>query len=182
MSDMTTLARPYARAVFEFAHDANQLSEWSAVLQALSMAAVDELFAAFIANPMTTVQQHLDVLRPIIAKQSLPSQQQFVENFIAALAQNKRLPLLPDIFVQYEALRAEQEKTLVVRVACFSAPSALQQRDLVNSLSTRLKRQVTLDICIDKSLLGGAIIAAGDLVIDGSVQSKLNKLGASLAA
>ena len=90
--------------------------------------------------------------------------------------------LLPDIYALYEAHRAEQEKTLHVDVSSYSDLSSAQQQRLIESLSQRLQRKVSLKISIDPSLLGGAIIRAGDLVIDGSVRGKLNKLSTELAA
>ena len=89
---------------------------------------------------------------------------------------------MPDIYAQYESLRAEQEKTLTANVSSFAALTTTEQQDLINSLSQRLQRKVTLEVNIDKSLLGGAVIHAGDLVIDGSVRGKLTKLATNLAA
>jgi F-type H+-transporting ATPase subunit delta len=94
----------------------------------------------------------------------------------------ERLILLADVYIQYQALRAEQEKTLEVKVSSYDSLTAEQQQKLSQSLSQRLQREITLNVTIDKSLLGGAIIQAGDLVIDGSVRGKLNKLRTSLAA
>ena len=105
-----------------------------------------------------------------------------VNHLVGLLADNKRLQALPDIYLQYEALRAEQEKTLTAKVSSFAVLTSAQQQHLISSLSQRLQRQVTLDVSIDTSLLGGAVIRAGDLVIDGSVRGKLNKLSSNLAA
>ncbi|PYD07325.1 F0F1 ATP synthase subunit delta, partial [Pseudomonas syringae pv. syringae] len=98
------------------------------------------------------------------------------------LTTNKRLMLLPEIEALYEVYRAEQEKILEVDVVSYSELTPAQQQRLSESLSQRLSRKVSLKISIDPSLLGGALIRAGDLVIDGSVRGKLNMLGTSLAA
>lgn len=90
--------------------------------------------------------------------------------------------LLPEIEALYEVYRAEQEKILEVDVVSYSELTPAQQQRLSESLSQRLSRKVSLKISIDPSLLGGALIRAGDLVIDGSVRGKLNMLGTSLAA
>lgn len=90
--------------------------------------------------------------------------------------------LLPEIKALYEVYRAEQEKILEVDVVSYSELTPAQQQRLSESLSQRLSRKVSLKISIDPSLLGGALIRAGDLVIDGSVRGKLNMLGTSLAA
>ncbi|KTD36457.1 ATP synthase F1 subunit delta [Legionella nautarum] len=180
MSNTTTIARPYAKAIFEHALATKKLSEWSEILQYLAVAVLDEKAKQFILSPTVTVEQQLTLLMALFAKSGSDNTE--IENLISMLAQNKRLMLLPDIKVIFEVLRAEQEKTLKVDVISFSELSTDQQKKLIDSLSHRLQRQVTLNLREDKSLLGGAIIRAGDLVIDGSVLGKLNKLGADLAA
>jgi F-type H+-transporting ATPase subunit delta len=107
---------------------------------------------------------------------------QHVSNLIMLLAYNKRIILLPDIFAGFEALRAAQEKTAIVTVVTFSALNESQCVTLIERLSQRLQLRVTLDVSIDPSLLGGAVIRCGDFVIDGSVRGKLQKLSTSLAA
>ncbi|MBA3537207.1 MAG: F0F1 ATP synthase subunit delta [Tatlockia sp.] len=181
MSNTTTIARPYAKAVFEHALAAKKLSEWSEILHELSFAVLDEKAMQFITNPAASAEQQAQLLMSVFAKTGT-SENEAIENLVALLAQNKRLMLLPDIKMLFDSLRAEQEKTLQVEVRSFSELSTAQQTQLVSSLSKRLQRQVTLNLCVDKSLLGGAVIHAGDLIIDGSVRGKLNKLRTDLAA
>ncbi len=178
MSDSTTIARPYAKAIFESALAEKNLAEWSVGLMTLAQAVLNPEAAQFIENPASTVEQHIELLQGLINSGVSES----INNLISLLATNKRLMLLPEISALYEVLRAEQEKTLDVDVSSFSDLSAAQQERLIESLSQRLQRKVSLKISIDPSLLGGAIIRAGDLVIDGSVRGKLNKLSTGLAA
>ncbi|CAM2733942.1 F0F1 ATP synthase subunit delta [Legionella worsleiensis] len=180
MSDSTTIARPYAKAIFEHALAENKLADWSAHLMNLAQAVLTPQASQFIANPATTETQQIELLHEVcgIKNKDINS----LHNLIALLVTNKRLMLLPEIKALYEAHRAEQEKTLSVDVLSFSEVSSAQQQKLAESLSKRLQRQVSLKISIDPSLLGGAVIRAGDLVIDGSVRGKLNKLGTGLAA
>ena len=180
MSDSITIARPYAKAIFQHALAEKKLAEWSNYLLVLAQVVVDERAAQFISNPASTTEQHLDVFHEICAKSGI--QLPAVNNLIALLATNKRLMLLPEIKVLFEQHRAEQEKTLEVDFISFSSVSAVQQQQLVESLSQRLQRKVSLNVTIDPSLLGGGVIRAGDLVIDGSVRGKLNKLSTSLVA
>ncbi|KTD19561.1 F0F1 ATP synthase subunit delta [Legionella londiniensis] len=185
MSDTMTLSRPYAQAVFEHALANQQLPLWSAILHDLAYAVLDPKAKRLLSDPTVTIELKCQLLLSIFKEPSRPKTAQelpVVENLIRLLAENKRLMALPDMYAQYEALRAEQEKTLEVHVSSFSALSPEQQNQLVQSLSQRLQRQITLKVDIDKTLLGGAIIRAGDLVIDGSVRGQLNKLGTSLAA
>jgi F-type H+-transporting ATPase subunit delta len=180
MSDSTTIARPYAKAIFEYALGEKKLAEWSAHLQNLTQTVLAPQAEKFITNPATTVDQHIELVQAAIQVKS--NENSSLNNFIALLATNKRLTLLPEISALYEIHRAEQEKTLDVDVTSFSELSNAQQQRLIESLSQRLQRKVALKIKIDPSLLGGAIIQAGDLVIDGSVRGKLNKLSTGLAA
>jgi F-type H+-transporting ATPase subunit delta len=182
MSDMTTIARPYAKAIFEYALATKQLAAWSSILQGLAYAVTDSLAKSVIDNPSTTTEQKNQLLLSALGKTVPSTEHKAIENLVHLLAANKRLLILADVSVQYEALRAEQEKTLMVQVCSFSSLSTVQQQNLIQSLSQRLQRQISLDITIDTSLLGGAVIRAGDLVIDGSVRGKLNKLSTNIAA
>ncbi|MGQ3890853.1 F0F1 ATP synthase subunit delta [Legionella sp. CNM-4043-24] len=181
MADSITIARPYAKAIFEHALSVRKLEQWSNYLHTLASLVTDEQAVSFITNPATNSQQHCDLLLTLAGAEKsddFPCQKSFVET----LAHNKRLLVLPQIVILFDALRSEQEKTMVVRVVSHSALSADQQAQLIQSLGKRLQRQVTLDIALDPDLLGGAVIHAGDLVIDGSVRGKLNKLATGLAA
>ena len=90
--------------------------------------------------------------------------------------------VLPEIHATYEALKAEQEKSLEVSVISFASMSDKQKQALSESLKSRLQREITINETVDPSILGGAIIRAGDLVIDGSVKGKLEKLKTEIAA
>ena len=181
MSDTITIARPYAKAIFEHALDSGKLGLWSEILKGLSYIALSDSGKDFISNPATTAEQQI-VLFSESLKKVTGTESMALINLVSPLAHNKRLAVLPEINLLFEAMRAEQEKTVTVNVTSFSKLSTAQQQHLISSLSQRLNREVSLEIVIDKSLLGGAVIQAGDLVIDGSVRGKLNKLGAGLAA
>ncbi|MCL5272322.1 MAG: F0F1 ATP synthase subunit delta [Gammaproteobacteria bacterium] len=178
MSDSTTIARPYAKAIFEHALAEKNLAQWSEHLLMLAQTVLNPQASQFIGNPAATEEQHIELLQAVCGGKNNES----LNNLITLLATNKRLMLLPEIKVLYDAHRAEQEKTLDVDVISFSTVSSTQEQQLIDSLSKRLQRKVSLKISIDPSLLGGAVIRAGDLVIDGSVRGKLNKLGTGLAA
>lgn len=182
MSDNTTIARPYAKAIFEYAFAANALTVWSAILNNLAQAVLEPQATEFLGNPANDAKQQSQLLQALFVGNKLIKDQHAVNNLIELLTHNKRLMVLPDIYAQYELLRAEQEKTLDVHVNCFAPLTSAQQKQLTETLSKRLQRQVSLKLTIEESLLGGVVIRAGDLVIDGSVRGKLNKLGASLAA
>ncbi len=147
MSDATTIARPYAKAIFKHALDAKHLSEWSTILYVLAQAVLDTDTNRFICNPATTPALQTQLLLAVCSNKS-SELTKVVESFIALLAENKRLLVLPDICAQYEALRAEQEKTLTATVTSFAALTSTQQKELINSLSQRLQRNVTLEMIL----------------------------------
>lgn len=180
MSDSTTLARPYAKAIFEHALAENKLAEWSQYLLILAQAVLSSEGFDFLTNPASTAEQHIELLNTLCG--ATLKEDKSLNNLITLLSTNKRLLLLPEIKGLYEVHKAEQEKVLDVDVISFSTVSADQQKQMIASLSQRLQRKVSLTISIDPSLLGGAVIQAGDLVIDGSVRGKLNKLSTELAA
>lgn len=182
MSANTTVARPYAKAIFEMALDKKQLPEWSTCLSTLSELVHNEEVCAFLHNPETSTQAHAELLislvQTIVPKASTLDLTKVVE----LLAANKRINVLPEIATQFDFLRAEEEKTLVVQVTSYKALTPQQEKRLIEALSRRLDRRVSLTVSTDTTLLGGAVIHANDLVIDGSVRGKLTTLGAELAA
>lgn len=180
MSESTTIARPYAKALFEHALAQNTLAQWSEYLLILAQTVLTEEAEAFIANPSSTEAQKSSLLHAVVSSKA--EADDTLKNFITLLTTNKRLMLLPEIKALYEIHRAEQEKTLDVHVSSFAHLTSEQEQKMMDSLSQLLKRRVSLKINIDSSLLGGAVIQAGDLVIDGSVRGKLNKLITDLAA
>lgn len=182
MADNVTIARPYAKAVFNHAVANGELGAWSVVLQELAQSVLNPMAERFICNPASALELQSQLLLFVLAQSKHGNTLPSIENFIHLLAVNKRLLLLPDICVEFEKLRADQEKTVTVNVSSFAPLTQEQELQLVKSLSQRLQRHVMLDTSIDESLLGGAVIRAGDLVIDGSVRGKLTKLGTDLAA
>jgi F-type H+-transporting ATPase subunit delta len=180
MSDCTTVARPYAKGIFESALDKGELALWSEVLHVLADLVLVPDVQAFINNPASLPEQQVVLLQTFCFQKIKESDS--VSNLIKLLAANNRLMILPGIKALYEYYRAEQEKTLNVSVFSFSEISATQQQKLIDSLGHRLKRSISLDIHIDPSVLGGAVIRAGDLVIDGSVWGKLQALRTELTA
>jgi F-type H+-transporting ATPase subunit delta len=183
MVDKTTLARPYAKAIFEFALKQNALDEWDTHLSNLALATSDSRSVALIMNPETSTAMHIKLLSHLNAGQDKSDQTDFIENMLKMLANNKRLLLLPEIKLHFDHYRNDYEKTLAVHVQSFSPLSESQSHRLIEKLSQRLGRKVELTVTLDPSILGGAIIQAGELlVIDGSVQGQLKKLSTALAA
>ncbi|SEI52346.1 F-type H+-transporting ATPase subunit delta [Allopseudospirillum japonicum] len=176
MAETTTVARPYAKAAFEFALSQGKLNDWSKMLSAVAAAADQGEVKQLLLNPALTSAQKAEVLLEICQS----SLDESVRHFVLALSENGRLPLIPVIAELYEALRAEQEQTVDVVVTSAYPLDEQQQNKLAQALRKRLNREVNLSTHEDKSLIGGIIIRAGDLVIDGSVRGKLAKLAEAL--
>ncbi len=176
MAELATLARPYAKAAFEAAAEANDLQTWSAALALAAAVAQQEKMQELISSPAYTTAQKGQAFIDVCGDQLGEKAQ----NLIRTLADAKRIPLLPFIQQQFEALKALKEKAIDVEVSTAFELSAEMQNKLAKALSAKLDREVTLQSSIDKSLLGGAIIRAGDTVIDGSVRGRLAKLAEAM--
>ncbi|PCH51854.1 MAG: F0F1 ATP synthase subunit delta [Cellvibrionales bacterium] len=176
MAELSTLARPYAKAAFEFADQADGLEQWSAMLNLLAALAQEDSVAKLFNSPSETPVGKAQKLIDICADELSPQGQ----NFIHIVAENRRLSLLPEISTQFEALKAEREMTVEVEVVSAREMSADQQAGLASALKERLQRTVSINVSIDPTLLGGAIIRAGDTIIDGSVRGRLAKLAEAI--
>lgn len=182
MTDMTAIARPYAKAAFEFALEHKDLSAWSKILEHLAQIIADPLCVAFLTDPATTAQQHCELLKSMLRQMKVTHESDHLHNFIELLAHNKRLLAVPSVYQLFEILRANYEKTLTVDVVSFSELSKEQIKNLTHRLSQRLQRDITINITIDPNILGGAIIRAENFVLDGSVRTQIKNLSNTLAA
>lgn len=182
MADTSTVARPYAKAVFELARDNKDLANWGTVLELLAMLSVDESVVEFIHNPASTAAQQVELLMAVVDASGLTVDKTLVNNLLLVLAENYRLPALVDLETQFSAMRADFEKTIEVSVVSYSPLTKSQQESLIERLTSKLQRKVELNVSVDKSLQGGAIIRAGHLVYDASVGTQINKLSSTLTA
>lgn len=178
MAESITLARPYARAAFEVAVADGQLQEWSTALASAAAIVTQQKIKALLTSPALTAADKsaamLDVLGEAFHKK--------FANFIVALADNKRLSMLPEIRDLYRVLKADYEKSLDVSVTTAYPIDADLLDKLSRALAEKLGRRVKLSSAVDQSLLGGALIRAGDTVIDGSVKGRLTKLAEAMNA
>lgn len=174
--DKSTIARPYAKAAFQFAETQNALAHWSQSLTAAALITIDQQMASLLNNPLLRPEQLLDIYYSA-AKNYFNEHD---KNFLSLLAANKRLQVLPEIAIIFNKLRADKERTIDVDVLSIAPLSAEQQQRLTAALKKRLQREVALHCHIDENLIGGAVIRAGDFVIDGSVRGKLNRLSSEL--
>ena len=176
MAELATLARPYANAAFDVAKSDGELDRWSRMLALLGAAAEEETVQVLLATPDIEEAQKAYRLSEICG----PELNDRGRRFVQVLASNKRLTLLPEIQSQFEALRAEEQSTLDVSVTSAYPLSEQELHRLKGALSRRFDRDVSMVSDVDASLIGGAIIRAGDTVIDGSLRGRLNKLAETI--
>ena len=176
MAELITVARPYAKAAFQYADENGALAEWSDMLAFAAAVSNDEAVSGYLQNPKITPAQKAEAFGEL-CKDKLNEQG---KNFVTLLAQNKRLTALPEIAALYETLKSQKEQSVDVEITSAFALSDEQAGKLAASLKQKLGRDVNVTTEEDKSLVGGVIIRAGDLVIDGSVRGKLAKLAEKL--
>ena len=173
MSQALTLARPYARAAFAIAQDENGLAGWSNALGFAAQVAADPRAAMLLLNPQLSHAEAVSLLSADGAGESF-------SRFLALLAENRRLPQLPEIAGLYEELKAEAERVVKAKVTSAVALPASELETIKAALKKRFGREVEVSTAIDASLIGGAVIDAGDVVIDGSLKGKLARLHSAL--
>ncbi|MFL0811027.1 MAG: F0F1 ATP synthase subunit delta [Agarilytica sp.] len=178
MAELTTLARPYAKAAFEFAREQKDLAGWLSLLTQAAAVASQEKVEALLSSPgLTTADKGKHFCS--VCGDSLNEKQ---KNFLQTLALYNRLSLLPQVAELFELYKANQEKTVDVEIqTAFEISSEMEQK-LASTLKSKLDRDVELSTNVDKSLIGGALIRAGDTVIDGSARGRLAKLSEAMNA
>lgn len=176
MAEQTTIARPYAQAVFALAQERNDLKHWSDMLRLAATVASNPDMAALIDNPRVEREQTVEVFLDICGD----GLNDYGKNLIRVLAENGRLELLPEIAALYEVERAAAEGTIRAEVTSAQTLTETQRSTIAAGLKQRFGREVTLECKVDESLIGGAVIRAGDMVIDGSVTGKLDRLSHQL--
>jgi F-type H+-transporting ATPase subunit delta len=176
MAEKATIARPYAKAVFEDAQTNNSFAKWSDILATASAVIADERIHKLLNDPRVTPSQ----LVALIADVTGAALDEHGRNFLQTLAENRRLALLPDITAMYETLRAETENVADVEITSAVALDEAQRQRLAGALKKRLKREVRLHCSVDPALIGGAVIRSGDMVIDGSLKARLERLASAI--
>jgi F-type H+-transporting ATPase subunit delta len=178
MAEPSTVARPYAEAVFKLADAAGALSKWSETLSALAGVAADPRVRASIVDPNTSDATVAGLFISVLAGRLSGD----AENLVRVLAENGRLELLPEIHGQYEKLRNEREGVVEAEVYSAFELTEAQMADLVQRLEKKTGRKVKARVELDKALIGGVKVVLGDKVIDGSARAQLGALENALKA
>jgi len=169
-----TIARPYARAAFAVARDDGSAAQWSDALAFAARVAADPDVEAMLLHPALDAGDAVTLLAPEGADGKF-------SGFLTLLADNGRLGVLPEIAGMYEQLRAEDEQVVLATVTSAAELPEAEVEQIRGALKRRFGREVQLETAVDESLIGGAVIAAGDVVIDGSLKGKLERLQSALA-
>ena len=176
MAEPITLARPYAKAVFQVAVESNDLAGWSQMLRQIALVCKDERVATLLSSPIITAEEQAEKLIGLFGDALTPAAQ----NVVKVLAYHGRITLIAEIVELFEVLRAQQEKSVDAMVTTAFEVNDATVDALAAALTKSLNREVKLVANVDPSLIGGAIIRAGDTVIDSSVRGKLKKLAESI--
>ncbi len=172
MLENVTIARPYATAVFELAQESQQVAEWSSMLDLLGLLVSDPDMRRLIFNPKVSSEQ----LQELIFDVYRDGLSDTGRNLVKILVQAERLQYAPQIKQLYEQMRADAEGRLEVEVITAYELDQQQQDSIAGSISARLGKQVNIVTSIDKSLIGGAVIRAGDSIIDASLRGRLTEM------
>lgn len=179
MAEAITLARPYAKAVFELAGQRDELQQWSRLLTMLADFSRNHSMRVLLGDPRVPPAARAEVFMALCTKAG-HTLDQHGRNFVRLLAEYRRLAILPEIAADYAALCEQAEGMVEVEMRAATTVAAAEQARISAALKHKLGRNVRLTCVIDKSLIGGAVIRAGDLVIDGSVRDKLTRLAAAI--
>lgn len=182
MADFGTIARPYAKALFDLAKAADELDGWSKALAAAAAVAGERAAHEYLSRPELGVDARAEFVGSLA--DSLPGGSvlgsQAGRNLLKLLAENDRLDALPEISAQFDRLKAEQENRVKVTLVAAGTVDAATAEQIAGALSKKLGRAVELELEVDESLIGGAVIRAEDMVIDDSVQTRLKRLTSAL--
>ena len=183
MADNNIVARPYAQAVFELANEAGELGPWSESLAIAGQLVADSALVEYLGNPAFNNEQRLEFLTGLFKNAGaklLAGNDDKGTNFLKLLLENRRVAVMPEIAEHYEAKKAKAENTVDAVVTSATKLSKKQVGDIAAALKKRLGCDVNVETEIDENLIGGAVIRAGDVVIDGSLRARLEGLATAL--
>lgn len=175
MTQPLTIARPYARAAFEYAKAHAVEAEWAAKLAFAAEASADPRVSALFGDPRIEPR----TLASLFQREGDSADSAFA-HFLELLADNRRLRELPEIAALFEQMKREAEHVLKVRVRSAVPLDDAQAQRLVEALKRRYRSDIELERTLDATMLGGAVIDVGESVIDGSLRSRIAQLETAL--
>lgn len=185
MADNNTIARPYAQAAFDVARESGELDGWASALETAKSVMADGQVAKFLGNPTLNDGQRMQFLTGLLEAAGdstmLTGGNSKGTNFVKLLLEYGRVDALPEICEHFEALKAQVENSVDVTVTSASPISDEQRARIASALRSKLGREVRIETEINENLIGGAVIRAGDVVIDGSLRARLEGLANALS-
>jgi F-type H+-transporting ATPase subunit delta len=178
MAEKTTVARPYAKAAFQEAKGDKRLAQWSETLRAAAIAVNDPRVHELLSSPSVGGEE----LAQFVMGLTGPGLDEHGQNFFRTLAENHRLAYIPEISALFDQFKDDEESVVDVTVTSAAPIDTTQQQALSKALERKLKRTVRLHCETDSTLIGGAVLRAGDTVIDGSLLSRLKRIAFELTA
>lgn len=176
MAELSTLARPYAKAAFETAVASSTLAQWSEQLHVAAGVCSDNTIHNVLSSPSLTAEQQAQTFIDVCGDALGDGQQ----NLVRILSENKRLPLLVEIAKLFDQFKAQREKSVDLNITTAFMLDEDAEQQLASAFSRKFEREVNVSSVVDKDLLGGVVVRAGDLVIDGSLRGRLAKLAEAM--
>ena len=180
MAESLTLARPYAKALFEFASEHKQTQQWGQLLKLLASFTSNPDVRVMLGDPQVPATVRAELLLELCNRAAHKPDIQ-ARNFVKLLAENRRLPLLPEIEMEFVTLREQAEGVVAAELRAAIKVDAGEQARISTALKHKPHRDVKLTWGTDNALIGGAVLRAGDRVSDGSVREKLSRLAAAIS-
>ena len=177
MAELATIARPYAEALFRVAKSGN-LAAWSDLVSEMAAVAALPDVKSFASNPKISDRQVSETFLSLLKSNVSPE----AKNFVGMLVENGRLALLPEIAVQFFALKNASEGAADAEITSAFALTDAQVKDLVATLEKKFGRKLNPTVTVDSALIGGVRVTVGDEVLDTSVRAKLQKMYVALAS
>lgn len=179
MPDFDSAARPYARAVFELASEEGKLQQWQDKLMVAAEVALNADMQAVFDQPAMLAGQKADIFLSVMSSSGAETDAHF-SNLVKLLAEKGRLSALPTIAATFDELKQQAEGQVEVQVRSAQPLTDAQSQKIADSLKKKLGKEVSITVEIDESLIAGAVISAGDMVIDGSAKGRMEKLAIAL--
>ncbi|WP_261817955.1 F0F1 ATP synthase subunit delta [Vibrio gallicus] len=182
MSENTNIAHPYAKASFDFALSENKLQEWQKMLEVLVTVVNEESIANAIASADGAGAQQAEQIADVILEICEGIIDEHVQNLIKVMSENGRLSIVDQMYQLFCGLKDEYERVIPVTVTVSEPLSEQQVSSLTAALEKKLERQVELEQETDATLVGGIVIKAGETIIDGSLNTSIERLASQLRA
>lgn len=176
MAFVAHLARPYAKALFQMASESNTLAAWSEGFETLQTALQDKTVILFLKSPRWSFSEKAVFLSELLSE----TIQATAYKWFLLICKNKRQAALPLMMTEFEALKREALKEVLVKVSSVVPLSETVKGDIKQKLQKRFAKAIVLEESKVSTLLGGMVLTANNTVIDGSIRGRLKLMAESI--